>query len=108
MKKNIKKDWSMMENNCINILKFLSEHPLENITYRQAEKELNIPSKTIHYLTQSGKLGGVGLKYGYVLKIKPKSKWNFAEVVYHGIYETQKERDIGNIAQDNNYMDIEE
>lgn len=99
------KDWNQMKTNCQKIFKYLADHPLENITYQEAAEELNIPVTIIHYLIQSGKAEEVALEYGYDLKVKPKSKWNFAEVVYRGINKTQKERII---TQEDNYTNTEE
>lgn len=98
------KKWDRMKTNCQKIFKYLADRPLENITYREAAEELNIPRQTIQYLVQSGKAEEVALEYGYDLKVKPKSKWNFAEVVFRGINKTQKERTI---TQEDNYTNFE-
>ncbi len=106
MKKNIKRDWNRMENNCINILKFLSEHPMEGIGYNKIAKELLIPFSTVHYLIKSGKCEQVGFKYGYVTKLfekkKPVKTPNILEVIKWDISETQK---MNMVSQDDNFIE---
>ncbi len=98
------KDWDLMKTNCQKIITFVSEHPLEGITYSDLSREFNIPWTTIKYLIQSGKCEEVALEFGFKAKII-KRKPNCIEAVRWTIYDTQKERKI---TQEDNYKKTEE
>lgn len=89
---------SQLENDCLSILSYVSQHRGEYQTYRNLSKSCNIPLKTIHriitwhfkYGENNSVLFKIATKYGYDIKVFRNRPGVIIDVIDRGLDENSE------------------